>query len=424
MNQQGNAQLRQRLLELLGPRRFRAGESQSARVGTAWPASVADVQQILTITREAQVPIFPRGATSSPFARPEPEAGLAVAFDYMTNIGGANLRTRTVRVQTGVIWHSLIERLAPAGLMPRTYPSSEGYSTVGGFVAQSGVGIGSYEFGDIGRNLASVRVVDASGTLRRLAGRDLPFVVGAEGRTGVVVDVTLRLQERAPMVPTVGLFDSLADAERSVAQVAGQPLALWSVHLLDPAAAAMQSQNWPALALPGGKHAVLFAYREDDCDTVLKALREIIAAASGELLDRLTSSSSEWLVQFASLMALGTTPVPMQYQLPPGRLSELFARIEPRLRARLALEAVAVAEGKTLVARLFFVEPVAPDENARVARELLGLAKEAGGGCYTTGALYLDQAEAVFGADRLAELQTFHQTVDPDNRLNPGRGFK
>ncbi len=416
--------VRRGLRELLGPRRYIAGFSSGPRLGTAWPRSVGEVQQIMRLTAQASVAIIPRAAGSNPFAGPAPEAGLIVAVDQLSGISGANRQTRVARVQAGTMWHTLLTALPKHGLMPRAYPSSGSYSTVGGFVAQGGVGIGSWQFGDIGRNLASVRIVDATGTVRRFAGHERDLVVGAQGRTGLIVDVTLRLQALTAMTPVIGLFNSLDEAERSVAAAASSRLPLWSASLLDAAGCDLQSRNWPNLALPAGKHAALFVYRADDRAAVRDKLEAAIGLSDGQSMEQPAAESEAWEVQFASLTGLETTPLPMQYRLPGGRLSAMLAAVPPELRTRLAVEAAVVDGGRTVVARVFFTERARSNENARVAADLLKLAKQEGGRCYTTGAVYLDEAEAVYGPERLAELRGFRQIADPDNRLNPGRGFR
>jgi hypothetical protein len=58
------SQLRKKLTVLLGPRRFHRGGRRGGRerLGTPLPRSPAEVQQILLLTRDAKVPIFPRAA--------------------------------------------------------------------------------------------------------------------------------------------------------------------------------------------------------------------------------------------------------------------------------------------------------------------------------------------------------------------------
>lgn len=411
--------LRDELKGLFGPARFHPGPGHSEHLGTARPQTVAEVQQLALLTRDAKVPIFMRGGMSSPFAGGEATEGLVVSFDNLSEIRGVNARTRVTTVRPGVIWHTLIEHVASHGLMLRVYPSSEGFSTVGGFVAQGGIGIGSYQFGDIGRNVAAVRVVDANGELRQIKGQDLRLVVGAEGRTGLVVEVTLRLQELASMTPLVAVFDSFEEAGRCLADVASQVLPIWSVNLMGPAAAGLQSRQWPDLALPEGSYAVIFSFRQRDADLVVSALHGSIVAGGGRSVE-VRGDNEDWLVQFASLQAQGTTPIPMQFQVPLGRAAEFVGGIRPEMYEKLAIEAVVADAGRTLVLRLFFLERSAiPEANAGAVRALLALAKSVGGASYANG-MSLEEG-TISSTGRVTDIAAFRRTVDPDNRLNPRR---
>ena len=52
----------------------------------------------------------------------------------------------------------------------RLYPTSYPSSTVGGWLAQGGAGIGSYEFGYFRQNVIAVRLVLPGGEIRELTG--------------------------------------------------------------------------------------------------------------------------------------------------------------------------------------------------------------------------------------------------------------
>jgi FAD/FMN-containing dehydrogenase len=64
-----------------------------------------------------------------------------------------------------VTWWALGERLREMGLGPRVYPTSAAMSTVGGWLAENGIGVGSYEYGWLLQNVLSVETVQA-GALR------------------------------------------------------------------------------------------------------------------------------------------------------------------------------------------------------------------------------------------------------------------
>ena len=80
----------------------------------------------------------------------------------------------TVTVEACVVWEKLDKELAKHGLTLQLYPSSYPSATVGGWLAQGGAGIGSFEFGWFHDNLVSARVVLPNGEVRDFNGSVAP----------------------------------------------------------------------------------------------------------------------------------------------------------------------------------------------------------------------------------------------------------
>ena len=394
-------------------------------IGMVWPESEPDMSAVLAIAARARVPVVPQGSGTSPYGGAAPQTGIVVCLERMARMLDIDRHAQTARVQSGLIWQALIEQLEPAELMPRVYPSSFKFSTVGGFVGQGGVGLGSFEYGPIDRSVLGARVQTSEGSILTLEGKSLDLAVGAEGRTGIIVDVTLRLQPHAAMAPLVAIFDRLADLERCVADAATSGLPLWSVCLMDPAAVSMRVDSAPRRepVLPVGRYAALFSFRSGDHRAVVPHLRGVVLAAGGSLLPN-KASHDVWADRFMTLQVRGTTQIPMQLRLPFGRLSALLAKIPPKVRAALAFEGVIADQALSVVLRFFFTQWAhSADENRRMVANLIELGKQAGGETYATGAFFLDEAEAVYGRDKLERLRSFREAIDPSNRFNPGKGF-
>ena len=93
-----------------------------------------------------------------------------------------------------MVWERLDRELAKEGLTLRLYPSSYPSSTAGGWLAQGGAGIGSFESGWFRENVVSARVVMANGEVREFAGPDLDLISDACGTTGLISEMTIRVQ--------------------------------------------------------------------------------------------------------------------------------------------------------------------------------------------------------------------------------------
>ncbi len=417
------AELRLQLQELFG-RAFAPGTN--GVVGSVAPANESDVRKLLLCTAESGAPLVPQGAGTSPYGGSRASAGVAVTFERMNHILTIDEAAQLARVEPGVTWQQLIEHLRSRALMPRVYPSSAVVSTIGGFVAQGGIGVGSFQFGDVARNVQSVRLVTARGQALELRDSALELAIGAEGRTGLLVAITLRLQPLAIMEPVVATFNRVRDLDACLADVARSGVPLWSVSIMDRAAVDLQRRLGPGdLSLPQARYAALFSFRAEDRLRVLPKLRGCILGSGGMLLIA-GGPHDTWIERFMGLQGLGTTPVPMQFRVPMSNLAKLIEALPRDRRRDLAFEGVAsdVATAPCVALRFFLLEPPAGGgANYEIARELLLLAKQFGGKVYGTGAFFPDEAEDVFGPERLGKLAAFRRATDPADRLNPGKAF-
>jgi ferredoxin len=76
-----------------------------------------------------------------------------------------------------------------------TYPSSK-FSTVGGWISTGGVGINSFRYGRLSKQIVSLTVVTGSGEVKKLSSSDPDFryYISTEGEFGIVVEATLKLR--------------------------------------------------------------------------------------------------------------------------------------------------------------------------------------------------------------------------------------
>ena len=94
------------------------------------------------------IPLTPRAKASSGYGGVIPvKKGLVVDFYRMKDVLTVDDAGQTVTVQPGITWEQLDNALKPHNLTLRLYPTSYPSSIVGGWLAQGGAGIGSYEYG-------------------------------------------------------------------------------------------------------------------------------------------------------------------------------------------------------------------------------------------------------------------------------------
>lgn len=174
------------------------------------PSGTEDVVFITKFAREKKIPLTPRGAASSGWGGAIPtRGGIVVDFSRMRRILEVDKTKETARVEAGVIWKNLEYELNKQGLSLRVYPSSAPSATVGGWVAEGGGGIGSYEYGEVGHNIESVKLVTANGEARTVQGSDLELVTEAEAITGLITEVVVKTRKADEDVPVVAAFPDL-----------------------------------------------------------------------------------------------------------------------------------------------------------------------------------------------------------------------
>ena len=155
------------------------------------PADEDEIRALVRVAIERGIALVARGAGTSIYGGVLPaRGGVVVDMSGMDRVLRVDRETMTVCVQAGTVWESLREVLASDGLDVRVYPSSSPASTVAGWLAQGGCGIGSYEYGCFKDNVVSARVVLPDSTVVTCEGDELlRFVADVGGVTGIITTV-------------------------------------------------------------------------------------------------------------------------------------------------------------------------------------------------------------------------------------------
>ncbi|MGQ9569037.1 MAG: FAD-binding and (Fe-S)-binding domain-containing protein [Anaerolineae bacterium] len=404
--------------------------------GVVQPTSEEEVMRLVQFSRAHGIPLVPRGKSTSGYGGVIPvQGGLVVDFAWMNRVLAVDATAQTVTVQPGVVWERLEKALNAQGLALRTYPSSAPSSTVGGWLAQGGVGFGAYEYGAFRQNVAGCRVVLPSGEVRAISGADLDLVSEAEGITGLITEVTLQVRALEPEALWGARFPdagALAQALRAVKQTG---LPLWSISFVNPRMAALKNRLPPPLehghpveeerpVLPEGYLAVFVApvSRRTLVESQLTAL---VRAAGGEMLDD-TIVQHEWAERFnlMHVKRLGPSIAPAEVVVPLANLGAVLTTLESRIALPMVLEGMVNGpDGEVTLLGFILHDERRFDFNFAfgLALSVLKAAKAAGGRAYATGLYFTREAAQVLGKERLERLRAFKAQVDPGNLFNPGK---
>ncbi len=170
----------------------------------------SDASEVASVIRHARrrgIPVTPRAAATSGYGGAIPmNGGIILDLTLLNKVREIDEGGRTALVEAGVIWNDLENKLRERGLALRTYPSSAPSSTVGGWVAEGGSGIGAFAYGQFAESLEGLEVVTPEGDLLWVEGDDLGLYYAAEGITGMVTAARIKLREAGEEVPLLFSF--------------------------------------------------------------------------------------------------------------------------------------------------------------------------------------------------------------------------
>ncbi|HUT35346.1 MAG TPA: FAD-binding and (Fe-S)-binding domain-containing protein [Planctomycetota bacterium] len=401
------------------------------------PASEDELVALVQWASANRVPLTPRGKATSGYGGAVPvRHGVVVDFYRLNRILAVNTAATTVTAQAGVVWERLEEQLAGSGLALRLYPTSFPASTVGGWLAQGGAGIGSFEMGWFRDHVVSARVVLADGEVREFAGDELAVIADAEGTTGLISAVTLHVQPKDEIeVAAVGSPDGHA-LQRLTEALVRERLPIWSLVFINPQMAELKNrsplptrrgQPPPERVLLPGAYITTLAFRARDRAEVLGALPRLAAACDSELLsERIAHHEWEHRSRLMTIKRLGPSLVPTEVVVPLRALGAVMAEIERKVQQPLVEEGLVIRDGGRGEPEAVLLGFIPSDQRKfrynlvfSLVLTTLKTAEAHGGRAYTTGLYFAGKARQVLGAERLRRLKAFKARVDPQGILNP-----
>jgi Fe-S oxidoreductase/FAD/FMN-containing dehydrogenase len=389
------------------------------------PENVEEVQSVVKLAQEKNIPLIPRGAGTSGYGGAIPtQKGIVVDFTRMQDVIEVNQQTKTVTVETGVIWQELEEYLAEYKLALRLYPSSAPSATVGGWIAEGGSGIGSYEYGFIKDNIVSLKLVTPQGEIKTISGDELELVCSLEGITGFIIEATVKVRKKVNNYPMVATFGKVEDLTSAVLAIREADLPIWSLNIATSEHIAWKQKATNEYLVPE-KYMGTFVLPNNVPDTVKEELQKIIKDNQGTVLTE-ELSFKEWEERFypMSFKKLGPSLVASESIVPVEKLDEFINRIKGKYGKEVAIEGFMVGSDK--VTLLSFV---LSDERKKIMYPLaytsslviMDEAKKLGGENYSIGLYFTDEAEDFYGNKLLNKIWNYKQEVDPNGIFNPGK---
>ena len=403
------------------------------------PQNEEELVALMHWSSQHKIPVVPRGKGSSGYGGIIPtRKGVVIDFYRMKDVVSVDTEKQTVTVQPGITWEQLDRKLKPEGLTIRLYPTSYPSSSAGGWLAQGGAGIGSYEYGWFSDNVVNARVVFPNGEVKELSGRDLELIADAEGITGLISQLTIRIQKLNNIGVAAIACPDAHRLSRIFRVFIDESLPIWSLVFINPRMAEMKNRA-PILTHHGhpveervilpAAYVATIAFREEDRERVIPRLSEIVKKCEGEVLSQ-RIAQHEWENRF-KLMAvkrLGPSLVPAEVVVPLERLGEVMEEIEYKVNQPVVKEGVIIKRGKDGNAEAVLLGFIPSDQRKFSYNLVFGLvltimkiAQKYGGRPYSTGLYFTSKVNSILGKERADRLKVFKKKVDPKKILNPDK---
>jgi FAD/FMN-containing dehydrogenase len=392
----------------------------------AVPRSTAQVAAILAIAAHHRVPVTPRGQASSGYGGAIPtRGGLLLDLAALNGVLAVNAAARTVDVQPGVVWNDLSRRLRRSGLDLRICPTSAPSSTVGGWFAMGGVGIGSLRYGSIRDVVSEIDVAGLDGRIETVSGDAIELHHQTCGTLGVITRLRLAcrpaegVRSFAVHVPDADGIEALLGAVDRICPP--YSVAFHSAGYLKMRADAAPDGHAEAPIASGFLAVVTLLESEAHEARVAIAA----SACGGSLLPR-DLAEHEWEDRFypMRIKKRGPALLAAEFVIPAARFGTAWREIEAKLsRDLLGAEAFAIRGGSVAVLAYLLDDPRDLLFPVRMAKAMIPVrvALRHGGSIYTPALWFASGTKRLFGAAKHEAVRSRKRLVDAHGLLNPGK---
>ncbi|WP_418135433.1 FAD-linked oxidase C-terminal domain-containing protein [Oceanimonas smirnovii] len=411
------------------------------------PATIEQVQEVMRICHQHQVPVVARGAGTGlcAGAMPDPD-GVLLSLARFKHILDIDPLARTARLQPGVRNLAISEAAAAYGLYYGPDPSSQIACTIGGNVAENSGGVHCLKYGLTVHNLLKVEMITVEGELISIGseGQDshgidlLALITGSEGLLGVITEVTVKLlpqPEKAQVV--MAAFDSVQTAGDAVGGVIAKGIIPAGLEMMD-SHAIVAAEAFARAGYPTDAKALLLCELDGTDAEVQEQITQVeqLFTELGATSTRMSQSEEErallWKGRKSAFPAVGRISPDyycMDGTIPRSQLAHVLTEMQ-RLSEHYGLRVANVFHaGDGNLHPLILFDANVPGEFEKTEEfggRILELCVEVGGcitGEHGVGVEKIRQMEVQFNERELHQFHAIKAAFDPLGTLNPGKGI-
>jgi len=409
------------------------------------PDTIEQVQAILRLCDELEVPVVARGAGTglSGGALPHTD-GVLLSLAKFRKILDIDPLERVAVVQPGVRNLAISDAADPHGLYYAPDPSSQIACTIGGNIAENSGGVHCLKYGLTVHNVKQLKMVTMSGELITLGGSGLDapgydllaLMTGSEGMLGVIVEATVKLLPK-PEIARVLLaaFDDVVKAGEAVGSIISAGIIPAGLEMMDKLAI-QAAEAFVNAGYPLDAEAILLCELDGVEAQVVEHVEQVreLLLAHGASEVRVARDEEErmnfWKGRKAAFPAMGRLSPDyycMDGTIPRKHLPDVLRQIG-ELSAEYKLPVANVFHaGDGNLHPLILYDANTPGELERTEElggKILELCVRVGGsitGEHGVGMEKIGQMCVQFASTELEQFHAVKAAFDPKGLLNPGK---
>ena len=409
------------------------------------PETETQVQAVLKVCHQLQVPVVARGAGTGLSGGAMPHAmGVTMSLARFNRILDLNPESRTAVVQCGVRNLAISDAAAPYGLYYAPDPSSQIACTIGGNVAENSGGVHCLKYGLTVHNVLKVKGFTVEGEPVEFgsAALDAPgydllaAVIGSEGMLAVTTEVTVRLIPKPMLARCImASFDDVRKAGAAVADVIAAGIIPAGLEMMDkPMTAAVEDFVHAGYDLSA--EAILLCESDGTPEEVEEEIERMSAVlrAAGATAIAVSQNEAErlrfWSGRKNAFPASGRISpdyMCMDSTIPRKRLADILLAIQ-EMEKKYGLRCANVFHaGDGNLHPLILFDANDPDQLHRCelfGADILETSVAMGGtvtGEHGVGIEKLSSMCVQFSAEENAQMLALKTAFDPQGLLNPGK---
>lgn len=409
------------------------------------PETIKQVQVIMRLCQQAQVPVIARGAGTGLAGGAMPTQGTVILslakFNQILEVDERNL---TATVQPGVRNLAISEAVSHLDLYYAPDPSSQIACTIGGNVAENSGGVHCLKYGLTVHNVLGLKLIGIDGEIITVGGKTLDdagydilaLMHGSEGLLGIVVEVVVKLLPKPELAQVVlAAFDDVEKAGKAVGDIIAAGIVPAGLEMMD-ALAIQAAEAYANVGYPVDAQAMVLCEVDGTVNSVADYIAKVekVLHEAGATEVRTSQDEAQrlqfWAGRKAAFPAVGRLAPDyycMDGTIPKAKLPEVLRQIAAWSEHYALPVANVFHAGDGNMHPLILYDANAQGELEKTeafGKQILELCVQVGGtitGEHGVGVEKLDSMCVQFGAAELSQFLDIKAAFDPEGLLNPGK---